>query len=144
MMYCPFCSYQETKVLESRISEDTLRRRRECLKCYNRFTTYEKAIFNLNVIKKDGSIEPFDINKIKLCMEKSCGKVEKSKILELSKNVEQKVLRKKSNPIKSIQIAKYSMQELKKHDKMAYLRFASVYKEIVDVKEFEKELGSIA
>ena len=143
-MYCPFCSYQETKVLESRISEDTLRRRRECLKCSNRFTTYEKAIFNLNVIKKDGSIQPFKIENIIRCMEKSCGKVEESKILQLSKNVEQKVLRKKSNPIKSIHIAKYIMQELKKHDKMAYLRFASVYKEIADVKELEKELNLIA
>ena len=143
-MYCPFCSYQETKVLESRISEDSLRRRRECLKCSNRFTTYEKATFNLKVLKKDNSIQNFDTNKIKLCMEKSCGKVEESKILELSKNVEQKILRKKSNPIKSIIIAKFIMQELKKHDKMAYLRFASVYKEIADIKELEKELNLIA
>jgi transcriptional repressor NrdR len=143
-MDCPFCSYQETKVLESRNSEDSFRRRRECLKCSNRFTTYEKSIFNLSVIKKDNSIQSFDIDKIKLCMDKSCGKVEKSKILELSKNVEQKILRKKSNPITSISIAKFIMQELKKHDKMAYLRFASVYKEIVDIKEFEKELDLIA
>ena len=95
-------------------------------------------------MKKDGSVQPFDISKIKLCMEKSCGKVEDIKILELSKNVEQKVLRKKANPIKSIHIARFIMQELKKHDKMAYLRFASVYKEIADVKELEKELNLIA
>ena len=142
-MYCPFCSYQETKVLESRISDESLRRRRECLKCSNRFTTYEKAIFNLKVLKKDGSIQPFQLDKIIRCLENSCGKVEERKVLELSKKVEQKILRKKSNPIKSIHVARFIMQELKKHDKMAYLRFASVYKGIVDVKEFEKELGLI-
>ena len=143
-MLCPFCSHSETKVLERRIADNSLRRRRECFKCGNRFTTYEKAVFNLMVLKKDGREQEFNLQKISDSIDKSVGKVDSSVILQLSKNVERKVLLKKANPIKTIDIARLVMRELKKYDKMAYLRFASVYKEIENINELKKELGLIA
>jgi transcriptional repressor NrdR len=142
-MYCPFCLNTDTKVLESRVSNNSFRRRRECLQCNNRFTTYEKAVFNLNVLKKDGREQPFDLSKIKKSIDKSVGKVDENTIHKLSQNVERGVLQKKMNPVKSIEVAKLVMRELKKFDKMAYLRFASVYKEMEDVKDLKKELGSM-
>ncbi|MBU0457700.1 MAG: ATP cone domain-containing protein [Nanoarchaeota archaeon] len=142
-MYCPFCSNKETKVLESRINDDSLRRRRECLKCRNRFTTYEKASFSLTVLKKDGKVQPFDIKKISQSIEKASGKADQEIISKLTKKVEQKILRKKTNPIETLHIGRFVLQELKKYDKIAYLRFASVYKSIDDPKMLEKEINQI-
>ncbi len=139
-MYCPYCANEDTKVLESRMLEDSMRRRRECLKCENRFTTHEKAVFNLTVIKKDGRHEEFDLAKITRSVEKACNKAEEEELQELSRKIEQKILNKKVNPIKTAEIGKMVMQELKKVDKIAYLRYASVYKNIEDVKMLEKEI----
>lgn len=143
-MFCPFCSYPETKVLESRMSDASLRRRRECLKCSSRFTTYEKAEFNLAVLKKDGRLQPFDLQKISKSIEKACGKADEQAISKLSRKVEQKVLQKRTNQIKTTDLGHLVLQELKKYDKMAYLRFASVHKKINDPKILEKEINLIA
>ena len=143
-MNCPFCAHGETKVLESRIIDDAMRRRRECHECANRFTTYERASFSLTVVKKDGREQPFDQQKIAASIERACGKVDSSTIESLSRQVQQKVLQKKSNQIKSTDIGKYALQVLKKHDKIAYLRFATIYKEIEDPKVLEKELQMLA
>ncbi len=142
-MYCPFCANEDTKVLESRMLDDSMRRRRECLKCENRFTTYEKALFNLTVIKKDGRSQEFDLNKITKSIEKACSKVDETFLQDLSKKIEQKILSKKINPLKTTEIGKIVLQELKKVDKIACLRYTSVYKHIEDPKILEKELGLI-
>ena len=142
-MHCPYCSNEETKVLESRISEDALRRRRECLECENRFTTYEKAVFQFSVIKKDGREQPFNTEKIKSSVIKALGKAEDGSILALSKKIEQKILSKKKNPIKTTEIGKIVLQELKKVDSMAYVRFATIHKSIEDPQMLRKELQSM-
>ncbi len=143
-MYCPYCSNHETKVLESRRSEQVLRRRRECLSCSSRFTTHEKVVLNFAVIKKDKHEEPFNIEKIKNSLRKSFSKSNEEKIIELAQNIERKILLKKKNTVKTSEIGRITMNELKKHDKMAYLRYASVYKNIDDPKNLEKELQMIA
>ncbi|MBT4150464.1 transcriptional repressor NrdR [Candidatus Woesearchaeota archaeon] len=142
-MYCLFCNNNDTKVLESRIVDDTLRRRRECLSCNNRFTTYERAEFNLKVQKKDGRIQEFDLEKIERSIKPAYGKVESQLIKSLATKVQRKILNKKSNPIKTIHIGKFILQELKKDDKMAYLRYATVYKGIEDPQILEKEIQSM-
>ncbi len=139
-MHCPYCSHEETKVLESRISEDALRRRRECLKCENRFTTYEKAVFQFSVIKKDGREQPFNTEKIKNSVMKAIGKVDDGPILALTKKIEQKILARKKNPIKTTEIGKVVLQELKRLDKMAYVRFATIHKSIENPQMLRKEL----
>ena len=143
-MLCPFCSHQDTHVLESRLAERGVRRRRECLKCDTRFTTYEQAVFHLTVLKKDGRTQPFDIQKVSRGIERACGKVEPEIISGLVKRIEQKILTKKLNPMPSREIGKVVLQELKKVDKMAYVRFASIYKSIDDPQLLKKEVNLIA
>ena len=142
-MYCPYCSNNETKVLESRIIDTSMRRRRECLKCSNRFTTYEKSEFNLKVLKKSGKEEAFDLQKLSFSIQNACGKTNSETILKLTNKVQQKILNKKSNLVKSTLIGKLVLQELKKSDKIAYLRFASIYKGIEDPKIFKQEINLI-
>jgi transcriptional repressor NrdR len=126
------------------MSDAAVRRRRECLSCTNRFTTYEKAFFNLMVVKKDGREQPFAIQKISRSIEQACPKIEASVVQTMTSKIERKLLPKKSNPIKTKAIGKLVLQELRKHNKIAYLRFASIHKAIEDPKTFEKELQTIA
>ena len=142
-MLCPFCSHTETKVLESRQTASEMRRRRECHDCQNRFTTYETAVFKLSVIKKDGRIQPFTSEKIEQSVYKACGKVDEKEISNIAQKVERSVLLKKKHMIPSKLIGKHVMRELKKFDKIAYFRYASVYKSIEDPKVLEKELQQI-
>jgi len=142
-MYCPFCSNEETKVLESRIIENSVRRRRECANCNNRFTTYEKFIFNLIVEKKDGREEEFQRNKIKNSLIKACSKTSEEAIEEMTKRIEQKIITQKVNKISTQEIGKIVLQELKEADKVAYLRFASVHKSFDKPELFKKELNQI-
>lgn len=139
-MHCPYCSHNDTHVLESRISEDALRRRRECEECGNRFTTYEKAVFQFSVIKKDGREQPFNTEKIKNSVIKALGKVEDAQSAALTKRIEQKILVKKKNPVRTTEIGRIVLQELKKVDLMAYVRFATIHKAIEDPKMLKKEL----
>jgi len=141
-MYCPYCS-KETKVLESRLIDNSVRRRRECLDCTNRFTTYEKAEFQLSVKKKDGRDQPFDFNKIKSSLQRACSKANVDIIENASKSIEMKLLAKKKNPLTTKEIGKTVLIELKKIDKLAYLRFASIHKEVRNPKMLEKELSMI-
>ena len=142
-MYCPFCSHGETKVLESRLVDTSMRRRRECLKCSNRFTTYENAEFNLRVLKKDGREEAFNLQKVTVSIQKACAKTDLDSINTLAQKIQRKILRKKVNPIKTTDIGRFVLQELKKFDKLTYLRFASIYKSIDDLKLLEKEIKMI-
>ncbi len=143
LLYCPFCLQTNTKVLESRAIQESLRRRRECLNCSSRFTTYEKAVFQLKVLKRDGREQEFDLAKIQRGIEKACNKIDPAILSNLSQKIEQKILHKKTNSVKSTEIGNIVLQELKKFDQMAYLRFASVYKSIDDPKLLKKELNLI-
>ncbi|MFC1801284.1 transcriptional regulator NrdR [Nanoarchaeota archaeon] len=143
-MRCIYCSSPETKVLDSRMADSYVRRRRECLKCSKRFTTYEKAQAELIVIKKDNSKQTFEKNKIKSGLIKACNKrpISEEDINEITNKIENRVLNLNKIEIKSSQIGNIIMKELKKVDPIAYVRFASVCKSFDDITHFEKVLKS--
>lgn len=147
-MKCPYCGYGEDKVVDSRESSenDSIRRRRECLKCQRRFTTYEHIEdIPLMVIKKDGQRQPFDRNKLMAGILKACEKrpVSVNKIENLLDNIERYLQRKHHKEVRSSQIGEMVMKRLQEIDEVAYVRFASVYREFKDITEFMKELKSI-
>ena len=142
-MKCPFCGKIDSQVLESRTIEDggSIRRRRECTKCGKRFTTLEKVKGNaLWVIKKDGRREAWDREKIKHGILRSIQKrpVSMEKVEEITEDVEREMLRGEEQEIPSRSIGNAVLKRLKKIDKVAWLRFASVYLEFEDLTDFEK------
>jgi len=142
-MKCQFCSHDVSSVLESRDSEDgeVTRRRRECAKCGKRFTTYERLEGPaLSVIKKDGRREPFDRNKVRRGVIRACEKrpITPSQIEAVVDQVEREMLRKKDNEVESQAIGKAIMRRLKKLDRAAYVRFASVYMDFADIDDFAR------
>ncbi len=145
-MFCPFCQHGETKVIDSRASENfVIRRRRVCLDpaCGRRFTTYEKIEeAPLKVIKKDGSRVPFDREKIRDGLEKACYKrpVGDDVLERIVTEVEQDVYRDFEREIPSRRIGELVCQLLKQVDQVAFVRFASVYREFKDVNDFVEEL----
>lgn len=144
-MKCPFCSEPETSVLESRVTDDgtTLRRRRECTKCTRRFTTYERIEGpTLLIIKKDGRREPFDREKVRRGILKACEKrpVSLSLIDEMTDEVEKEMLRRESPEVTSRSVGNAVLRRLRKVDKVAWLRFASVYLEFDQLEDFEKAI----
>lgn len=142
-MNCPFCA-EETKVLESRQVENSIRRRRECLECAQRFTTYEEAFFQLTVMKKDGRVRPFDPEKITQSLFKACNKTDSEVIREAGRKIERKLLAKHKAQISSKEIGKFALQELKKIDQMAYVRFATIHKGIDSTQALKKEVRLLA
>lgn len=147
-MKCPYCNHNETKVLDSRPTEDnaSIRRRRECLGCLKRFTTYENVEdIPVYVIKKDGTREPFNKRKIMSGLLKSCEKRPVS-VLEIERiidEIEKQVYNTMEQEIKSELIGELVMEKLKKLDDVAYVRFASVYKQFKDINTFINELQKI-
>ncbi|HHE36338.1 MAG TPA: transcriptional repressor NrdR [Candidatus Woesearchaeota archaeon] len=143
-MRCPFCLAKETRVIETReTGEEITRRRRECLKCKKRFTTYEKIEnFSLRVIKKDGSRELFDKEKLRRGILKACEKrpLTQEDIDTIIDSIERTLRKKHSPEVKSSAIGNLVMKHLKKLDSVAYIRFASVYRAFQDIGEFEKEV----
>ena len=144
-MKCPYCGSTETEVVETRDSEDleTIRRRRSCLKCDKRFTTYERVEnINLVVIKKDGKREQFNRDKLKSGIIRSCEKTKVSMedIERIVVEVERELLGADSVEVESKKIGQLVATRLKKIDKVAYIRFSSVFKRFVDVEDFEKEV----
>ncbi|MEM4271363.1 MAG: transcriptional regulator NrdR [Candidatus Pacearchaeota archaeon] len=144
-MKCPYCGSTETEVVETRDSEDleTIRRRRSCLKCDKRFTTYERVEnINLVVIKKDGRREQFNRDKLKSGIIRSCEKTRVSldDIERIVTEVERELRGADSLEIESKKIGQMVAARLKKIDKVAYIRFSSVFKRFVDVEDFEKEV----
>ncbi|HDJ23397.1 MAG: transcriptional regulator NrdR [Candidatus Aminicenantes bacterium 4484_214] len=144
-MKCPFCGYEESKVIDSRESKNgmTIRRRRECLSCQKRFTTYEKIEeVPYMVVKKDGTRQPFDSQKILRGMIKACEKrtVPLSTLEEIVEEIESQLQEKPDKEMSTTEIGQYVMKRLKQLDKVAYVRFASVYREFKDVVEFKEEL----
>ncbi|KKU64197.1 MAG: Transcriptional repressor NrdR [Candidatus Amesbacteria bacterium GW2011_GWA1_47_16] len=148
-MKCPFCGAHDTSVLESRVTEDgqTLRRRRECGKCLKRFTTFERIEGpTLFVIKRDGSRQPFDREKIVRGVIRSFDKrpISIDLVASLADEVEREVRRKEVSEISSKTIGKMILKRLRNIDKVAWLRFASVYFELADITGFEKLLEKAA
>jgi transcriptional repressor NrdR len=147
-MKCPHCGYKEDKVVDSRATKESsaIRRRRECLKCGKRFTTYEYIEeVSLMVIKKDGRREPFDRKKILAGVIKACEKrpVGMEKMEEIVTQVERSVQKKSDREISSGRIGELVMEKLKILDDVAYVRFASVYRQFKDVGQFMEELKSV-
>lgn len=144
-MKCPYCGSRETEVVETRDSEDleTIRRRRECQGCRKRFTTYERVEnINLFVVKKDGKREQFSREKLKLGLLKACEKttVPLEKIDKIVAEVERELRTADSVEVESKKIGQMVAARLKKIDKVAYIRFSSVFKRFLDVEDFEKEV----
>ncbi|TET74014.1 MAG: transcriptional regulator NrdR [Candidatus Aminicenantes bacterium] len=144
-MRCPFCDHSESKVIDSRESKNGLRirRRRECLSCSRRFTTYEKIEeIPYMVVKKDGERQRFDSQKLLQGLLKACEKrpVPVAKLEEIVEEIETKLQERPEKEINTSEIGQFVMDKLKKLDKVAYVRFASVYREFRDVLEFKKEL----
>ncbi|QQK07514.1 transcriptional regulator NrdR [Miniphocaeibacter halophilus] len=147
-MRCPFCDSTNTKVVDSRQveSETSIRRRRECLSCNKRFTTYEKYENNsLIVIKKNQEREAFDRNKILNGMVRSCykRKVPMEDLEKATKEIELEINHLNLKEVPSSLIGEIIMEKLKKIDKVAYVRFASVYKEFQDVNSFYDEIEKV-
>jgi len=147
-MKCVYCGHLESKVIDSRPTDEgsSIRRRRECLACKKRFTTYEKIdSLPLLVIKKNGERVPFDSDKIKIGILKACEKrpVPLQKIDELVAGVEKTIFNSLKQEITSKEIGELVMTDLKKVDDVAYVRFASVYKEFKDVDTFMIELQTL-
>ena len=144
-MICPYCQSGETRVIDKRDTGNITKRRRECLKCKRRFNTHETLEeVNLRVIKKDGRREDFDREKIKRGITKACEKrpVSTEKIDKMLANIEEK-LRKVGKEVKSSAIGELVSKELKKNDKIAYIRFASVYRDFTDLADFKKEIKEL-
>ena len=147
-MRCPFCGQVESKVIDSRESKKgvSIRRRRECLGCERRFTTYEKIEeIPYMIVKKDGSRQLFDRQKLLRGMLRAVEKrpIAVSKLEEIIEEIESKLQERPEKELKAAEIGQLVMDKLKALDKVAYVRFASVYREFRDVNEFKQELENL-
>ncbi|HLS89889.1 MAG TPA: transcriptional regulator NrdR [Limnochordia bacterium] len=147
-MKCPFCSYSDSRVLESRPTEEgsAIRRRRECLSCRERFTTYERVeTVPLMVIKKDGTRQEFDRSKILQGVIKACEKrpVPLARLEQMVNDIEQRLRNSMEQEVSSKTIGEMVMNELKQIDQVAYVRFASVYRQFKDIQSFLEELQTL-
>jgi len=147
-MRCPFCGHLESKVIDSRESKKgiSIRRRRECLGCARRFTTYEKIEeIPYMIVKKDGSRQLFDRQKLLRGLLKACEKrpIPVAKFEEIVEEIETRLQERPEKEMKASEIGAMVMERLKDMDKVAYVRFASVYREFRDVLEFKQELETL-
>ena len=147
-MKCPYCAYQESKVVDSRHSDDStsIRRRRECLSCQKRFTTYETVeSLPMIVVKKDNSRQSFDRNKILNGMVRACEKrpVSMAELEAVADEIEQIVQNSLDREVSTAHIGDLVMDRLKPLDEVAYVRFASVYRQFKDINSFMHELNKI-
>ena len=147
-MKCPYCSYEESKVIDSRSADDgeRIRRRRECLKCGKRFTTHEVIeTVPIVVVKRDKSREVFDRNKLTAGILRACEKrpVSLKQIEQMVDRIEAKIQSMLDREITSMQIGELAMEELKAVDEVSYVRFASVYRQFKDINTFLDELNKL-
>jgi transcriptional repressor NrdR len=147
-MRCPFCSFADSKVVDSRPTDDyeSIRRRRECLSCAKRFTTYENIeMLPLIVIKRDGSRQTFDRNKLLNSLLRACDKrsVKLTDLEKLAVDVEQVLLNSLEREVSSQAVGDLIMERLKTLDEVAYVRFASVYRQFTDVGTFLTEINKL-
>lgn len=145
-MKCPFC-HESTKVVDKRDSEELVtRRRRECMECEKRFTTYERIeLVEIRVVKKDGRGESFNPEKIKsgICLACEKRSVALHEIDALVKEIEAEIRSRKQGEITSVEIGEIVMDRLKELDKVAYIRFASIYRSFTDIASFQKEVHQL-
>lgn len=144
-MFCPFCHSEDTKVVDKRDNSETgvVRRRRECITCKKRFTTYERIeTIPLNVEKRNGAIESFDRNKLKTSILRALRKQNRNEkeVDIIVDEIEMKLLNKQTTLVKTSDIGRMVIIKLKKIDKVAYLRFLSVYKNFDSIEKFEREI----
>lgn len=143
---CPFCKEDNDKVIDSRSSEGgrIIRRRRECIECRRRFTTYEKIgeSFKLNVVKKDGTRVPYDRDKLIAGLQKACYKrpVSAEKIQDVADRIEEEIFRNYDKEVLAMFVGEQAMRFLRQVDKVAYIRFASVYRDFDDAGELLDEV----
>jgi transcriptional repressor NrdR len=147
-MICPFCNNKETKVIDSRDTNDgrAIRRRRECEKCNARFSTYEEVeIMRLTVVKRNGEKREYDQGKIRTGIAKAIEKrsISEEKLEKILGDIEYEIHSKEKNEITSKEIGKIILKKLKEVDEVAYLRFASVYKSFRNANSFKKEMEKL-
>ena len=147
-MKCPFCAYLESKVVDSRPADEgaSIRRRRECLSCHKRFNNYETMeSLPLMVVKKDGSRQSFDRNKVMNGLILACEKrpVSFSTMEEIVNEIEQTLQNEMEREVSSAEIGELVMERLKKVDEVSYVRFASVYRQFKDINTFMRELNKL-
>ena len=147
-MKCPYCGYKESRVVDSRPADEgsSIRRRRECLACERRFTTYETMeSLPMVVIKKDGSRQSFDRNKVMSGLIRACEKrpVSINTLEEIVTEIEQVLQNEMEREVSSAEIGELVMERLKKVDEVAYVRFASVYRQFKDINTFMRELNKL-
>ena len=145
-MECPYCAHTKSRVTNKRNAPEGIRRRRECLKCKKRFTTYETiAKTDLFLIKKDGRREKFEKDKLSQGINKAFEKrpVSTDKIRKMINEIEEQLRRKGKNEVKSALLGEIVMKKIKKIDNIAYIRFASVYRDFQDIKDFKKEINEL-
>ncbi|MBD9139371.1 MAG: transcriptional regulator NrdR [Clostridiales bacterium] len=146
-MKCPYCGYQESKVVDSRpADEGSIRRRRECLRCERRFTTYETVeSLPMVVIKKDGSRQTFDRSKVLRGIQRSCEKrpVPVADMERMATEIEQELQNNLEREISTELVGEMVMDKLKKADEVAYVRFASVYRQFKEINTFMSELNKL-
>ena len=147
-MRCPYCATEEDKVVDSRIAEEgrAIRRRRECLGCGRRYTTFERAEeVPLLVVKRSGEEEPFDIEKIEAGLRAACKNrpVTDAEIVALAEDVEEAMRTSDVRPVPTAEIGREVLERLRSLDDVAYVRFASVYKDFQELDDFERELASL-
>lgn len=146
-MRCPFCSCDTTKVVDKRDNREdsSTRRRRQCLRCGKRFTTYERIEkMDVSILKKDGSLETFDVNKIVKGIKKAINEntVSSQEVEDFAEQIEKYVIN-SEEPVSSKDIGKMILDWLKNKDQLAYIRFASVYKEFKDLNDIKEEINSL-
>ena len=146
-MKCPYCGSEDLKVIDKRDSgeEAVIRRRRECNKCEKRFTTYERVeMLDLTVVKKDGKKEAFDREKLKRGLQRAAEKrISQEQIDEIVDKVEAAIRKEDTTEITSQHIGELVMKNLKKIDKIAYIRFASVYREFTELEDIQDEIKQL-
>ena len=147
-MKCPFCGYDDSKVVDSRQTDEgtSIRRRRECLKCLKRFTTYETVErMPLMLVKRDGTRQAYDRQKLLNGLVKACEKrpVSLMQLEQIVDTVEQKVFGSLESEVSSKVIGELVMEQLRKVDEVAYVRFASVYRQFKDINTFMRELNKL-
>ncbi len=145
-MLCPYCTASETKVTDKRDNGSVARRRRECLKCGKRWTTYERVELDLNVVKKDGRREKFSRDKLFRGIDKNLQKrpFTSEQVDKIVDEVEANIYRvAKNKDIKSSRIGDIVMNKLRRVDKVAYIRFAAVYRDFADIDEFKNEIRKL-
>ncbi len=147
-MRCPFCGYKDSRVVDSRDIEsgESIRRRRECPECGQRFSTYERVALSLQVAKRDGRREEFDRQKLINSIWKACEKRDLSvdTVESIARTIEHKIHRMGTSEVPSTVIGEYVMDSLRDIDEVAYIRFASVYKSFADLDEMRAEMERLA